>query len=402
MTMARLFDGGSSDPFTLLGVGPMSPTVVEAAVECAAEHQAPMVFIASRNQVEARAFGGGYVAGWTAGDLCGFVRERAEARGHTGPLYVGRDHGGPWQRDDDLRAGLSWEQALESALYSYREDIAAGFDYLHIDTSKDPAFPTGVPLDLAADRAVQVLREIESFRTQHDHPAVDYEVSLEEANGTSSTPADFAFFMDMLLKRVEQHGLPRPLFMVGNTGTLTGLTQAGHVDFETVRALAEVTARHGVVLKEHNADYLPFAELAAHPAAGIGMANVAPEFGRLQTEALLRLSVLESAACRRRGVPASGFAETLTELVFRSDRWRKWVRSGADDASSEAVVPANGHYFDSHDAVRRARATMTRNCVTMGVCADPAALVRHSIKDGLRRYLFAFGLTGRNQELTLA
>ncbi|MEU4701672.1 class II D-tagatose-bisphosphate aldolase non-catalytic subunit [Nonomuraea dietziae] len=402
MKMARLFDDHAREPFTLLGVGPMSPTVVDASIECAAEHDAPIVFIASRNQVEARDLGGGYVAGWTSRDLREYVRERAEAHGHAGPLYVGRDHGGPWQRDDDHRAGLGWEEAMDSAMRSYREDIEAGFDYLHIDTAKDPAFPRGVPLDLAADRAVHVLREVEAFRAGGGYPEVAYEVSLEEANGTSSTPADFAYFMDTLLKRVEHHGLPRPLFMVGNTGTLTGLSQAGRVDFETVGALAETAARHGVVLKEHNADYLPFDDLARHPAAGIGMANVAPEFGRLQTEALLRLAALEGAACRRRGLPGSAFGEILTDLVFRSDRWRKWVRSGADLATSDAVVLANGHYFDSHQSVRQARAVLMRNCATMGICADPAGFVRHSIKEGLRRYLFAFELTGRNQELCVA
>lgn len=51
MGLAQLFEDWPRQAFTLLGVGPMSITVVDASIECAIEHGAPMVFIPSRNQV---------------------------------------------------------------------------------------------------------------------------------------------------------------------------------------------------------------------------------------------------------------------------------------------------------------------------------------------------------------
>src|SRR2546430_14525501 len=113
----------------------MSRLVVEAAVEAGAREDAPLVFIPSRNQVESDRLGGGYVEGWDQRDLCHFVRRQVHAWQLQGHCFVGRDHGGPWQRDEEYHAGLDWDTALDSALASYRDDLDAGFSYLHVDTA---------------------------------------------------------------------------------------------------------------------------------------------------------------------------------------------------------------------------------------------------------------------------
>lgn len=407
MRLAKLFETWQQRPFTLLGVGPMSVAVVDAALEAAIEHDAPMVFIPSRNQVEGAAPGGGYVEGWDPRTFRRHLRHRLEAYRHSGLVYVGRDHGGPWQRDDEYAAGIAWEDALASALASYQRDLDAGFDYLHIDTARDPHLPGPVPLDLAAERAVTVLAHVEASRKQAGLPEVDYEVSLEQANGDISEVRSFDYFLEALLARIDRRGLPRPLFMVGNTGTLTkaGLN-LGTVDFQVTGELADLAQRHRVILKEHNADYLTDDVLARHPDARIGMANVAPEFGKLETEALLQLAVLEAAACRRRGLEPSGFEQVLTERVVRSHRWRKWLPVGADadgwlrdEELRGALVACNGHYFFSDEAVRRATGRLCRSCYELGVCRSPLAFVKKVLDRGIQRYLFAFGLTGMNQDL---
>src|SRR5207302_11475576 len=119
---------------------------------------------------------------------------------------------------------------------------------------------------------------------------VDYEVSLERTSGELSLPSEFDRFVGQLVRELERRGLPRPLFIVGNTGTLTRMDRnVGAVDFDAVAELVRIAREHGLVFKEHNADYLDAEELARHPDAGIGMANVAPEFGRLESDALLEL-----------------------------------------------------------------------------------------------------------------
>lgn len=407
MSIAQLYEEWPQRPFTLLGVGPMSSTVVDVSLEYAREHAAPMVFIPSRNQVEGSDRAGGYVEGWTSLALRRAVRLRMAAHRHPGPVYVGRDHGGPWQRDQEYAAGIEWEPALHSALACYRHDLEAGFDYLHVDTARDPHLPGPVPLDLAATRAVTVLEGIETYRRDAGHAEVAYEVSLEQANGASSDVRDFEYFLTTLLDQIDQRGLPRPLFMVGNTGTLTTADgNHGTVDFDVTRALAGLAERHGVVLKEHNADYLTDEVLAQHPQARIGMANVAPEFGTLETSALLQLAGLERAACRRRGLDPCGFEELLTERVLSSGRWRKWLPAEAeiddwvrDPALRRQLVISCGHYFFGEGRTRWASDRLYRSCRELGVCGNPLALVRNTIGRGIQRYLFAFGLTGFVREL---
>src|ERR1044071_1674992 len=140
LSLSRLYSilADQGPPFTLLGIGPLSRTVVDCAIECAAEQDAPLVFIASRNQIEDQRLGGGYVEGWDQEDFQYYVRRKVREHLPGGYIFVGRDHGGPWQKDHEYHDRLGWDAALENALVSYRRDIDAGFDYLHVDTSRDP------------------------------------------------------------------------------------------------------------------------------------------------------------------------------------------------------------------------------------------------------------------------
>ena len=60
--LLKLQDTGESA--TLLGIGPMSPNLLQASFEIARDYDFPLMFIASRNQVDADELGGGYVNGW--------------------------------------------------------------------------------------------------------------------------------------------------------------------------------------------------------------------------------------------------------------------------------------------------------------------------------------------------
>ena len=61
----------------------------------------------------------------------------AEA-GWRGPTYICRDHGGPWQRNAELDGKFPLDRAMAIARQSFRADIEAGFNYLHIDPTKCP------------------------------------------------------------------------------------------------------------------------------------------------------------------------------------------------------------------------------------------------------------------------
>jgi len=347
-------------PFTLLGVGPMS-----------------RAFIASRNQIDSERFGGGYVEGWTQSDLHYFVEKQTQRM--PGLWFLSRDHGGPWQRDDEYQAGLDWERARASALASYRDDLDAGFSCLHIDTSRDPHFEGTVPLDVAVDRVVELVRHTEAHRSRSGAGPVDYEVSLEKTNGAISSVSEFDYFVGEMVRKLERRLLPRPLFVVANTGTLTKMDgNVGRVDFEAVRHLRAVTGKYGTILKEHNADYLDTDDLVQHPAAGIGMANVAPEFGKLETEALLDLSAREEERLGHDHPEASQLRATLLRHIRPSGRWRKWTHDVhdpevlfRDPVWVERVIKVCGHYFFRREDVRDARACLYVNLARLELVEDP-------------------------------
>jgi hypothetical protein len=118
---------------TLLGVGPMSLNCVDAAIELANEYEAPLLLIASRRQIDSEEFGGGYVNNWTTAEFARYVIDRDKK----GKILLARDHGGPWQSILEKEAGFGLRRAMESAKSSYRADIEAGFQVLHIDPSVD-------------------------------------------------------------------------------------------------------------------------------------------------------------------------------------------------------------------------------------------------------------------------
>ena len=61
---------------TILGIGPMSKNCVQATLELSKEGDYPVMFIASRNQVDADELGGGYVNGWNQFTFAKAVEER--------------------------------------------------------------------------------------------------------------------------------------------------------------------------------------------------------------------------------------------------------------------------------------------------------------------------------------
>jgi tagatose-1,6-bisphosphate aldolase non-catalytic subunit AgaZ/GatZ len=383
----RLADAFSDSTPTMLGVGTMSAASVRAGLRAAAETGTPAVFIASRNQVESAELGGGYAEGWDQAGLVRFLSEQAGRWPGTARWFVGRDHGGPWQRDDEYRSRIPWPLARDRALRSIHDDIDAGFHYLHIDVAKDPFLGDAIPVDLGVQRIVELMRGAESHRIARDLPGIDYEVSLEKANGQVTRPAEFEFFLKSLLGELSHDGLPMPLFAVANTGTWTKLDRnVGEFRAASARHLAAIARRHRLVFKEHNADYLADEDLRSHARCGIGMVNVAPEFGHAETAALLDLADLESIGAPP--VATSGIAGKLTELVMGSGRAAKWLHgTSADD---HLLAKIGGHYFFSHPAIIEAREALFANVRATTLQADPEQLVEDRIVASIRRYIDIF------------
>ena len=408
--LADLLAAASGRKFTLLGVGPVSEAVLEAALTVSARRGFPPIFIASRNQVDASRFGGGYLLGGL--DQAGFaalIRAKQERIGYRGPLYICRDHGGPWQRDEELKARLPVNEAMALARISLEEDLRGGFNYLHIDPTKCPHPFTQ---DELADWTLELIAHCEKVRTALGIPPVDYEIGAEDIRGGITSEQSFAAFLERVTAGLARAGLPRPTCIVGQTGTLTRLDRnVGRFDREQTARLAAVAARFGVGLKEHNGDYLGAASCRVHPELGVTGMNVAPEFGLVETDALLALAEVEEKLAREGWLEEallSRLAAVLKELTFARAPWDKWltpemkarprVELERDEAARLLIARVCGHYLFADPAIRAARARLYANVARFALTAEgPAAFVQSRIVEAIDFYARHFRLEGLNR-----
>lgn len=405
-----IVNGGKS---TMLGIGPMSPALIQACFELGKEKDLPLMFIASRNQVDADEFGAGYVNNWDQFRFATDLKAMAEKVGFEGDYFLCRDHGGPWQRDKERKDHIPEAEAMKLARRSYEVDMDAGFDLLHIDPTKDP-YVVGkvIDIELVLSRTVELIRFCETYRKTHNLKEFFYEVGTEETNGGLTDIAAYEGFIVELNKRLAAESLPQPLFIVGQTGTLTRLTKnVGHFNDVQSAELSEISTRHGVGLKEHNGDYLPDEILLKHPGLGITAMNVAPAYGTIETRAYLKLAEVEKDLLAKGFIKsASDLKTVLTRECVLSHKWEKWMTDEHKNKTEEQIFsePAllkeilelSGHYNYEKPAVVKEMQMMFANLKAFGV--EPERYVVNKIKDMIQNEAECFNMPGLTSRVAAA
>ena len=390
---------------TLLGIGPMSKNCVQATLELSKEDDYPVMFIASRNQVDADELGGGYVNGWNQFTFAQAVKEVADEIAYDNQYYLCRDHGGPWQRDKERNDHLAVDEAMKLGKLSYKTDIEAGFDLLMIDPTKDP-FEIGkvIPLDTVIDRTVELIDYCEKVRKAAGLPEIGYEVGTEETNGGLTSTEKYETFITRLEVELTKRGLPMPTFIVGQTGTLTRKTeQVGTFNFKNAYDLAQMAKKYGVGLKEHNGDYLDDVTLLEHIPSEITATNVAPQYGTVETRAYLHLAGVEAKLVQYGLVEeASKTRDVLLVHAIKSERWRKWMVGDQtkltvdeimkDEELSEEILDIAGHYTFNDEEVKAEIQKMYANLAKHHI--DGNRYVIDSIKRPIRDYAECYNLKG--------
>ncbi|MCC0632877.1 class II D-tagatose-bisphosphate aldolase non-catalytic subunit [Clostridioides sp. ZZV15-6388] len=390
---------------TLLGIGPMSPNLLQASFELAKDDDFPLMFIASRNQVDADELGGGYVNGWNQETFTRDIKRIADKVGFDGLYYLCRDHGGPWQRDKERNDHLPVDKAMELGKKSYLADIEAGFDLLMIDPTKDP-FEMGkvIPLDIVLERTVELIEYCEKERKRLNFPEIGYEVGTEETNGGLTSTETYETFITRLKVELEKRDLPMPTFIVGQTGTLTRKTeQVGTFNFKNAYDLAQMAKKYGVGLKEHNGDYLDDVTLLEHIPSQIIATNVAPQYGTEETRAYLKLAEVERKL-KEEGLieKTSNIRHVLLVDAIECGRWRKWVMGEQksltteeifkDEVISNEILDIAGHYTFNNDDVKREIEVLYSNLSKNNI--DGQRFVVDHIKRPLRDYAECYNLKG--------
>lgn len=393
------------DKVTLLGVGPMSKTLIKASLLLAKHKDFPIMFIASRNQVDSDELGGGYVCNWDQKRFHDAIEEVANDIEFDGLYYLCRDHGGPWQRDNERNAHLKEDEAMKLAKQSYLNDLINGFDLLHIDPTKDP-YVVGKVIDLnvVLKRTVELIEYVEEERKKRNLPEISYEVGTEETNGGLTSTETYESFIKRLTQELTSKNLPLPVFIVGQTGTLTRLTEnVGKYSVDNAKKLADVAKKYNVGLKEHNGDYLKEQILLLHPAIGVTATNVAPEYGTVETQAYLKLIEVEDTLFQKGLLnEKSNLRDALRTKAVESERWRKWMVGDKIDISVEEVLKDEklvdlitqiaGHYTFNNDLVKAEIDKLYKNLGLVGI--DGEKFVIDKIQESLDRYVECFNLEG--------
>jgi hypothetical protein len=299
-----------------LGFGPMSYRINDIIARYAADRKRPVMFIASRNQIDANS---------------GYVMSTKEFAQQVNPLrseylMLCRDHCGPYFLDSEKE--LSLKAAVEATKTTIAGDIENGFDLIHIDTSRCEDVHT------VAEELIQFSLGL--------NPNVKFEFGTEENVGVTAGIKKYKDDVKFASQFANME------FVVAQTGSLTMEDrQVGTFESDAVAKLSKFAEEAGVKLKEHNADYLTAEQIQLRKAAGVHALNIAPQLGVIQTKLLLSLA-------EHYGLD-SGY---YTQRVLDSGKWRKWMLDG-DDVVRVAVA---GHYCYNTEEYFRLEDSVSQHC----------------------------------------
>ncbi len=296
-----------------LAIGPMSHEVVEAVYDFSAKRNVQLMLIASKNQID---HSSGYVNGWTTRTFAEHL-ERLKKR-YTGTnVVVCRDHCGP---------GFNGIDDIQDTYRTVDEDIAAGFDLIHVDLCHIRA---GQRRKLLGSK--QIIEHILRVK-----PSTMIEIGTDEIGSVDDD-------LDKVRDEVDFfHSFCNPEFYVVRTGSLVKeVQQVGTFAREHTERLHKLLNERGMKLKEHNADYLTQDGIRLRHGV-VDAVNIAPQLGVVQTRYILE-------RCDLHGISTDEFKNRS----YESKKWSKWLLDDEHASDKELCALVAGHYNFMSDEYKR-------------------------------------------------
>ena len=328
---------------TILGAGPMSLNSINAVDFVSKKNKVPIFLICSRRQIDSKFHGGGYVNNWSTEDLSHYLKKKKNNN-----VILCRDHGGPWQNNKEIKKKLNLKQAMISAKKSFEDDIDNDFKIIHIDPSLN------IDGKNSLERVIDLIMELYQHCYEYalkKKKKILFEIGTEEQTGFSDNFIELENLIDKITKKLLKKKLPKPVFMVAQTGTrVLENKNIGSLDFPDQRLINELPAeitipkvskmfeRYGIYIKQHNSDYLSAETLKWLPRLGIHAINVAPEFGYI--ESLEYSKLLKELKLKKH-------LDTFYEIAYNSKKWVKWMSE--KESSDEFKSLLCGHYIYSDE-----------------------------------------------------
>lgn len=386
---------------TIFAVCPNSIAVIKASFRSAKRNNAPIYFAATLNQVDSDR---GYT-GLTQKQFVKLLAQEAAAVDYDGTYIIAIDHGGPWLKDIQSKEHWSLEKAMNGVKKSFEDAILAGYDLIHVDPTVDIFLPDGETIDIkvVVERTVELIEHTERFRRARSLPAISYEVGTEEVHGGLADEAVFDTFLENLKAGLDSCGLSDvwPCFIVGKVGTDLHTTT---FDTSVARKLTKKVRPLGSYIKGHYTDGVSNPE--AYPLAGVGAANVGPEFTISEYEGLAELEQIERARDKEGQIAQlSNITSTLERLVGESGRWQKWLQPEEKLCSFKElqadrrawIIKTCCRYIWQHPEAFMARQILFDNLTRLGM--DPHTTLSCRIEHDMDKYFQAFNLVNLNNSL---
>lgn len=277
---------------TFLGLGPMSVEVINSIDAFSKKHKKKIMLICSRNQIESEKLGRGYVNNFSTKDFSKYIKRKKNNL-----LIMSRDHCGPFKRDNDKR---NLKKEVDNCKVSLKDDIKNDFQILHIDTSECGNAKYEVAAELI-DYCNEIAKDFKK--------KIFFEFGCEDHGVLTSFKKfkkDAKFFSKYNNKQ----------FIVCQTGSLIkSVFQVGQFDIDTVKIMKKIAKDNGILLKEHNCDYLNLEQIDLRKNYGISAINIAPELGVIQTNLTYNLA---------KKFNLDKEIEIFKKLVLRKNKWKKW------------------------------------------------------------------------------
>ena len=293
-----------------LGLGPMSLEVINSFNSFSKKYKKKIMLICSRNQIDSEKFGGGYVNNFSTSDFSDFVAKKKNDL-----LIMSRDHCGPFKKDTKKKFSL--KQEVDNCKVSLSDDISHNFRIIHIDTSGCGGAKYEVATELINFCNNEALKN--KKKIFFEFGAEDHGVLTNFKKFTR----DAKFFSKFSNKQ----------FIVCQTGSLVkSLFQVGQFDISSVKIMKKIARDNGILLKEHNCDYLNLEQIQLRKKYGINAINIAPEFGSIQSNLTYIIA------------HELGFLSEINEfkkLVLKKEKWKKWIYFKENDMIKFLTA---GHY----------------------------------------------------------
>ena len=384
MNCSELLKYQSSNNATLLGIGPMSKNVVNAVIEFSNRKNIPIMLIASRRQIDSIANGGGYVNNWTSEKFSEYVANRDKKK----LIFLSRDHGGPWQNNRDFNNKISFEKAMSNAKESFKTDILNNFRIIHIDGSLNPT-----KKNVKFEDAVDIILELYDYCLSMGKKNILYEFGTEEQISSNADPSILKDQLNYLYNMLNKNKLPKPHFYVVQTGTkVEEFSNVGSFEMPIriknqlpstflIPYINKLSKDFNFLIKQHNSDYLKKDTLEWLPKLGIHSANIAPEFGTLETEIIF--SLLKKFQEKK-------LLDNFIQICVNSKKWAKWVSLHSKlDNQQKAILC--GHYLFNTDEFKEIKKILQSKMLANSNLTLNT-YIKNKIKIKLNTYANAFNL----------